>query len=415
MKIFLHTAITHNITRLVRVLLVVGISLGVIVSISAQSAYADGVVPESALTTYPGMDPRLVGAPIVKTDETAALVAYSQAVEHVKNLSTERTMMESRITMLTPELTRAATELKDRTEEYDEITNAYGLLVRAQYQEISQERSGDMNAQDETNSLRLSYQSAKVSDSLREWKVKANKKKKAAKKHHDKVAQTIAESRNRIDTIATELVAAKSAAKERKDVVRTGIPVASIVGLDIPVLSMDAYLRAERTMALEKPECGITWWALAGIGRAESNHGRYGGATLDGTGTVSPAIIGVPLNGNGVKAIPDTDQGRYDKDIEWDRAVGVMQFIPGTWNRWGSDGNGDGLNDPQNVYDGALAAAKYLCNAARPDMLTPDGRRAAFMAYNRKTSYVNFVETRGVEYDQQSGGRFSPNPAVPAQ
>jgi hypothetical protein len=38
-----------------------------------------------------------------------------------------------------------------------------------------------------------------------------------------------------------------------------------------------------------------------------------------------------------------------------------MQFIPSTWARWGTDGNGDGRADPDNVFDAALAAGRYLC------------------------------------------------------
>ncbi len=64
----------------------------------------------------------------------------------------------------------------------------------------------------------------------------------------------------------------------------------------------------------------------------------------------------------------------------YDRAVGPMQFLPGTWGRWGSDGDRDGVSDPQDVDDAALAAARYLCErtlrpgppgaAARPSAAT---------------------------------------------
>ena len=35
-----------------------------------------------------------------------------------------------------------------------------------------------------------------------------------------------------------------------------------------------------------------------------------------------------------------------------------MQFIPSTWRKWSTDGNGDGLGDPQNLDDAAMAAAR---------------------------------------------------------
>ena len=41
---------------------------------------------------------------------------------------------------------------------------------------------------------------------------------------------------------------------------------------------------------------------------------------------------GIPLNGsNGTQRITDTDAGECDRDKNFDRAVGPMQFIPSTW------------------------------------------------------------------------------------
>lgn len=55
----------------------------------------------------------------------------------------------------------------------------------------------------------------------------------------------------------------------------------------------------------------------------------------------------------------DTDRGSLDRDPTYDRAVGPMQFIPGTWRRVGVDANGDGVKDPQDIGDAATAAAVY--------------------------------------------------------
>ncbi|MEZ5230266.1 MAG: M23 family metallopeptidase [Acidimicrobiales bacterium] len=91
---------------------------------------------------------------------------------------------------------------------------------------------------------------------------------------------------------------------------------------DIPPLLLQLY-------AAQSAACpGLPWQVVAGIGKIESDHGRFGGATLQPDGTISPAIIGIPLNGtNGTARIPDTDDGRYDGDTLWDRAVGPFQFI----------------------------------------------------------------------------------------
>ncbi|MGG7381593.1 lytic transglycosylase domain-containing protein, partial [Escherichia coli] len=85
-------------------------------------------------------------------------------------------------------------------------------------------------------------------------------------------------------------------------------------------------------------------------------------------GTVSPRITGPPLDGNGVASIPDSDGGRWDGDTTWDRAVGPMQFLPGTWRTLGRDGNGDRVADPNNLFDAAVSAAGYLCLSGGGDL-----------------------------------------------
>ena len=95
--------------------------------------------------------------------------------------------------------------------------------------------------------------------------------------------------------------------------------------------------------------------------------------------------------------IRDTDGGRLDQDTVFDRAVGPMQFIPQTWNLFDSDGNADGRNDPQNIYDASLAAARYLC-ASTKTMSTVVGRQQAYFAYNHDTEYTAAVESRGQGY-----------------
>ena len=50
-------------------------------------------------------------------------------------------------------------------------------------------------------------------------------------------------------------------------------------------------------------------------------------------------------------------------DNKWG-AQGPFQFTAETWDIWGFDGNGDGLKDPQNVFDAAVASARYQCDLA---------------------------------------------------
>jgi membrane-bound lytic murein transglycosylase B len=148
-----------------------------------------------------------------------------------------------------------------------------------------------------------------------------------------------------------------------------------------------AYGNAELVLRNTQPGCHLSWATLAGIGRIESNHGRYGGVQLGSDGRPSKPIIGVPLDGSaGVKTITDTDGGRYDGDATHDRAVGPMQFIPSTWRKWTSDANLDGTGDPQQIDDAALAAGRYLC-AGNRDLATAADWWTAVFSYNNSVPY----------------------------
>ncbi|MEY2453787.1 MAG: hypothetical protein QOD92_3361 [Acidimicrobiaceae bacterium] len=174
---------------------------------------------------------------------------------------------------------------------------------------------------------------------------------------------------------------------------------ATVVGEDFALVALDAYWKAAQAMAGDDPDCGIPWWALAGITRSESRHGTYGGAKLLSNGDVDRVIVGIPLDGtNNTALIPDTDGGVYDGDPVYDRAVGPMQFIPSTWRRWARDGNGDRAQDPNNIYDAAAAAAHYLC--ASGPMRTDDDMRRGFFSYNHSDSYANTVLNYAKAYAQ---------------
>ena len=98
--------------------------------------------------------------------------------------------------------------------------------------------------------------------------------------------------------------------------------------------------------------------------------------------------------------IRDTDNGVLDGDRRFDRAVGPMQFIPTTWRLYDADGNNDGVTDPQNIYDAALASARYLCDAPG-SMLTPVGEQRAYFAYNHDIDYSHDVTNAGRRYHVQ--------------
>ncbi|SEQ18573.1 Transglycosylase SLT domain-containing protein [Lentzea xinjiangensis] len=157
----------------------------------------------------------------------------------------------------------------------------------------------------------------------------------------------------------------------------------------IPGVVLEAYLRAEDKMGELVPGCNLDWALLAGIGKVESNHASNG--RLNAVGDATPKILGPVLNGApGMAAITDTDDGRLDGDTAWDRAVGPMQFIPSTWASFGADGNEDGNVNPNNIYDAALGAGRYLC-AGGGDLSKQDARARAIFRYNNSTTYVETV------------------------
>ena len=67
-----------------------------------------------------------------------------------------------------------------------------------------------------------------------------------------------------------------------------------------------------------------------------------------------------------------------------------MQFIPSTWSGVGVDGDGDGVRNPQDIDDAALATAVYLCSGDE-DLSTDAGQRAAVYRYNHSEEYVDLV------------------------
>jgi len=157
--------------------------------------------------------------------------------------------------------------------------------------------------------------------------------------------------------------------------------------LRIPAIALSAYRNAERMMASAAPGCGVSWNLLAGIGRIESLHAN-GGAT-DTRGTAVRPIYGPTLDGT----LPGNEvivQSRSANRVMYARAMGPMQFLPGTWSRYASDGDGDGRADVQNVFDSSLAAARYLCSGGL-NLRDPGQVMTAILRYNNSVAYARNV------------------------
>ncbi len=200
------------------------------------------------------------------------------------------------------------------------------------------------------------------------------------------------------------------AVEDKRQLLDHTAAAATVGDTDIPRLFHDAYRQAAAKLATQAPHCRVAWTAIAAIGKVESNHGRYRGAQFALNGDVFPRILGIPLDGTRSALILDTDQGALDTDLVFDRAVGPMQFIPSTWVRINTDGNGDGVGDPNNAYDAALGTATYLCRAVAVGGLdTDEGLRPAFFSYNRSGAYVEKV----LGWAHVYAGTAPPLPATP--
>lgn len=172
--------------------------------------------------------------------------------------------------------------------------------------------------------------------------------------------------------------------------------------LQVPPTALEAYGYAQWVLEQTQPGCRLSWTTLAAIGRVESNHGYAGGATLTPDGRAFPPIVGPALDGQGGRRlITDTDAGALDNDARYDRAVGPMQFIPTTWRSWATDADGDGMSDPHDVDDAALAAAKYLC-ADNRDLSVAGSWWQAVLSYNNVQAYADSVFETANRYGQLS-------------
>ncbi|MFG1660567.1 lytic murein transglycosylase [Micromonospora chersina] len=171
----------------------------------------------------------------------------------------------------------------------------------------------------------------------------------------------------------------------------------------IPQVAMQAYGYAELVLAQTQRSCQLSWTTLAAIGYVESRHGSANRAILQSNGVAAPEILGAPLDGQGGRSrILDTDQGQLDHDRVYDKALGPMQFIPSTWQEIGADADNDGVKNPHDIDDAALAAGRYLCKGGR-NMTIPGDWWGAILSYNDVRRYAQDVFDKADEYGRLSG------------
>ncbi len=154
--------------------------------------------------------------------------------------------------------------------------------------------------------------------------------------------------------------------------------------LGIPGVAYKAYVSAADRMAREMPGCGVPWYLIAAIGRIESGHAD--GGNVDATGRTITPIMGPLLDGSlaGNNVVVASNSGGQ---VTYARALGPMQFLPGTWALFGGDNSGDGKPDVNNIFDAAYGTARYLC-ASASDLTDPANQRTAVFRYNNSAPYV---------------------------
>ena len=171
------------------------------------------------------------------------------------------------------------------------------------------------------------------------------------------------------------------------------VELVPLLGGRIPVVAYDAYRAASDSASTVTDSCVVHWSIVAGIAQVESRHGRIDGDhVVAADGDVEPQIRGRALDGTrGTQTIADTDDGELDGDPTWDRAMGPLQFIPTTWRELGRDGNADGTEDPDNLFDAALTAVAHLCLREPGDYTDRGQLRRALIAYNASGRYADDV------------------------
>lgn len=178
-------------------------------------------------------------------------------------------------------------------------------------------------------------------------------------------------------------------------VTTTAIPILAVTGggaappigawAGIPARALQAY------QATDDWCTGLRWELVAAIGQVESGHGSAGGGQLDpDTGEVAPWIFGPPLDGSeGVKALPIGNWvDWWGLTGPWQQAVGPMQFLAPTFDRWSADADEDGTANPHDIDDAAASAANYLCGGIEGEITD---ERAALLRYNNSGAYADKV------------------------
>ena len=151
--------------------------------------------------------------------------------------------------------------------------------------------------------------------------------------------------------------------------VETWRRLAEVDGTDIPLVVLDAYLKAAQIAALVDP--GVRHPV---VGARRDRPDGVAPRTVRRRARSGPTAASPSRSSASRSTAPARRRRSTAGTARRDRAAGRCSSSPATWERWGRDGNGDAVVEVQNIYDAARGRRPYLC-AQRTDATDDDLRR----------------------------------------
>ena len=401
---------TRRACTLVAAALVLPVALGAAPARASTDRGAPAVLPP-----LPSDFPTAVGVAVERAhdEHQAATIERDDLASQLARLTTERDARQAQLSTDEADLARLRDLRADRTSALEAMLLRSYTTATSPFAELDVTRSSDQRFADHwqrgISKAAIATTSGDVGQLVRDFEALdasvAEQRRRLAdvdatladltRRHADAVVRA---DRATAGLVGDRLTQSAMLAGGPLRATRT-IPVATpepprSVEVAVGLRAMQSYWAASVLTAERAPGCRLGWWVLAAVGQVESHHG--GELTPDGVTTV--AIRGPVLDGTGsARLVPDSEHGVVDGHPEFDRAVGPMQFLPGTWRTNGVDADGDGRSDPSDLDDAAAAAARYLCRGGG-DLEDPAALAAAVRRYNASDVYVAVVTELAAAY-----------------
>jgi len=185
----------------------------------------------------------------------------------------------------------------------------------------------------------------------------------------------------------------------------------SFMAIDMAQMSVQAQQQAEAALAQQQKRQGL-----------KNVPAPYDTYILNGIAqycpTLEPSILAAQIN---------QESGFNPKATSPAGALGIAQFMPGTWSTHGVDGNGDGKKDVWDPADAIPAAAKYDCSLRTAVRNVPGDPTSNMLAaynagpgavlkyngippYTETQNYVQSIEASAANFASDTGGQSAVGP-----